>query len=274
MPPKNIRLACSRRPRPKVGVRRRNGPPRSLRQVSEDALELRELSAQPINPRGEVADLPRDRLSADRRRDVTAVWACSCRNPGRRRRRLCASRTTRSMRGSTVRVAAAWGAKTVRNRDEARREHVGLRTTRGANHRGGRASFSVARAGSLAPSLAPVRSRTRQLRGTLTKNESGREDLNLRLHGPEPCALPGCATPRKGTRLVPVSFGAVKRSREILSTPSARRAAVHAGERPEVVALVAFASGAGVVGAHVHRDAGLTRGRGGPLAREVDALAG
>src|SRR5437773_2521569 len=25
---------------------------------------------------------------------------------------------------------------------------------------------------------------------------SGREDLNLRLHGPEPCALPGCATPR------------------------------------------------------------------------------
>jgi hypothetical protein len=26
---------------------------------------------------------------------------------------------------------------------------------------------------------------------------SGREDLNLRLHGPEPCALPGCATPRR-----------------------------------------------------------------------------
>jgi hypothetical protein len=25
---------------------------------------------------------------------------------------------------------------------------------------------------------------------------SGREDLNLRLHGPEPCALPSCATPR------------------------------------------------------------------------------
>src|SRR5438552_5181489 len=28
---------------------------------------------------------------------------------------------------------------------------------------------------------------------------SGREDLNLRLHGPEPCALPGCATPRRPT---------------------------------------------------------------------------
>jgi hypothetical protein len=27
-------------------------------------------------------------------------------------------------------------------------------------------------------------------------NLSGREDLNLRLHGPEPCALPDCATPR------------------------------------------------------------------------------
>src|SRR6185437_14071072 len=27
-------------------------------------------------------------------------------------------------------------------------------------------------------------------------NESGREDLNLRLPGPEPGALPGCATPR------------------------------------------------------------------------------
>ncbi len=26
---------------------------------------------------------------------------------------------------------------------------------------------------------------------------SGREDLNLRLHGPEPCALPDCATPRQ-----------------------------------------------------------------------------
>ncbi len=29
--------------------------------------------------------------------------------------------------------------------------------------------------------------------------QSGREDLNLRLHGPEPCALPDCATPRKIT---------------------------------------------------------------------------
>jgi hypothetical protein len=28
-------------------------------------------------------------------------------------------------------------------------------------------------------------------------NWSGRLDLNQRLHGPEPCALPGCATPRK-----------------------------------------------------------------------------
>ena len=27
-------------------------------------------------------------------------------------------------------------------------------------------------------------------------SQSGREDSNLRLHGPEPCALPGCATPR------------------------------------------------------------------------------
>ena len=31
---------------------------------------------------------------------------------------------------------------------------------------------------------------------TVTYNESGREDLNLRLLGPEPSALPGCATPR------------------------------------------------------------------------------
>src|SRR6266567_151355 len=28
---------------------------------------------------------------------------------------------------------------------------------------------------------------------------SGREDLNLRLHRPERCALPGCATPRPHT---------------------------------------------------------------------------
>src|SRR4029077_13939168 len=32
--------------------------------------------------------------------------------------------------------------------------------------------------------------------GGRRKGWSGREDLNLRLHGPEPCALPGCATPR------------------------------------------------------------------------------
>src|SRR4029453_11737144 len=31
---------------------------------------------------------------------------------------------------------------------------------------------------------------------------SGREDLNLRLHGPEPCALPGCATPRRDGLIV------------------------------------------------------------------------
>src|SRR5207237_1265267 len=30
----------------------------------------------------------------------------------------------------------------------------------------------------------------------LKKTRSGREDLNLRLFGPEPNALPGCATPR------------------------------------------------------------------------------
>src|SRR5690348_13514358 len=35
---------------------------------------------------------------------------------------------------------------------------------------------------------------------------SGREDLNLRLHGPEPCALPGCATPRDAV-LLDVSRG-------------------------------------------------------------------
>src|SRR6185437_12349008 len=32
-------------------------------------------------------------------------------------------------------------------------------------------------------------------------DESGREDLNLRLPGPEPGALPGCATPRTLTAL-------------------------------------------------------------------------
>src|SRR5476649_594145 len=31
---------------------------------------------------------------------------------------------------------------------------------------------------------------------------SGREDSNLRPHGPEPCALPGCSTPR-GTGTIP-----------------------------------------------------------------------
>src|SRR5204863_7906813 len=30
---------------------------------------------------------------------------------------------------------------------------------------------------------------------------SGREDLNLRPHGPEPCALPDCATPRDAVLL-------------------------------------------------------------------------
>src|SRR5437868_11133395 len=34
------------------------------------------------------------------------------------------------------------------------------------------------------------------------KGWSGREDLNLRLHGPEPCALPGCATPRRDRPIV------------------------------------------------------------------------
>jgi hypothetical protein len=35
-----------------------------------------------------------------------------------------------------------------------------------------------------------------QLRDSKSLTWSGRKDLNLRLHGPEPCALPGCATPR------------------------------------------------------------------------------
>jgi hypothetical protein len=34
---------------------------------------------------------------------------------------------------------------------------------------------------------------------------SGREDSNLRPHGPEPCALPDCATPRK-TELLIISY--------------------------------------------------------------------
>jgi integrase len=41
-------------------------------------------------------------------------------------------------------------------------------------------------------------------------NESGREDLNLRLPGPEPGALPGCATPRMGERCVVEPLSAVK----------------------------------------------------------------
>ncbi len=36
-----------------------------------------------------------------------------------------------------------------------------------------------------------------KIRHMISKKLSGREDLNLRHHGPEPCALPGCATPRK-----------------------------------------------------------------------------
>jgi hypothetical protein len=30
---------------------------------------------------------------------------------------------------------------------------------------------------------------------------SGREDLNLRPHAPHACTLPGCATPRRKTKL-------------------------------------------------------------------------
>ncbi len=37
--------------------------------------------------------------------------------------------------------------------------------------------------------------------GSFATSWSGREDLNLRLHGPEPCALPGCATPRDAVLL-------------------------------------------------------------------------
>jgi integrase len=37
------------------------------------------------------------------------------------------------------------------------------------------------------------------------ESESGREDLNLRLHRPERCALPGCATPRGWARNLPTT---------------------------------------------------------------------
>src|SRR5438552_14871848 len=38
---------------------------------------------------------------------------------------------------------------------------------------------------------------------------SGREDLTLRLHGPEPCALPGCATPRCDPAIIHSRFPGV-----------------------------------------------------------------
>lgn len=37
---------------------------------------------------------------------------------------------------------------------------------------------------------------------SLCRDWSGRQDSNLRPHGPKPCALPGCATPR----VPPVSY--------------------------------------------------------------------
>src|SRR5260370_8052396 len=48
----------------------------------------------------------------------------------------------------------------------------------------------------LRPGLSATAHRPATPAGGRSDEWSGREDLNLRLHGPEPCALPGCATPR------------------------------------------------------------------------------
>ncbi len=54
---------------------------------------------------------------------------------------------------------------------------------------------------------------------------SGREDLNLRLPGPEPGALPGCATPRKGRDVYPPPHTLSRNSSNLLAL--LRRAPCH-----------------------------------------------
>jgi integrase len=65
-------------------------------------------------------------------------------------------------------------------------------TVQGDGGEGGGGSASINR--EISRAATTVASKLLQLQ-QLT--ESGREDLNLRLHRPERCALPGCATPRK-----------------------------------------------------------------------------
>ena len=73
---------------------------------------------------------------------------------------------------------------------------------------------------------------------------SGREDSNLRPHGPEPCALPGCATPR-GARTIPWPVAFRDRSgpdvhgrRAACSAPHRRAVAARVGDRRERAVLL------------------------------------
>src|SRR5450755_2296456 len=60
---------------------------------------------------------------------------------------------------------------------------------------------------------------------------SGREDSNLRPHGPEPCALPGCATPR-GTPTIP-SPRLVRKGRGPVDSGLSVRLEEEGPERPQ-----------------------------------------
>src|SRR5712664_4409989 len=61
----------------------------------------------------------------------------------------------------------------------------------------------------LRPGLSATAHRPATPAGGRSDEWSGREDLNLRLHGPEPCALPGCATPRCDRAIIHSRFPGV-----------------------------------------------------------------
>src|SRR2546427_4700835 len=63
---------------------------------------------------------------------------------------------------------------------------------------------------------------------------SGREDLNLRLHGPEPCALPGCATPRRDQLIVQRARGKANTTLLYLNLRCYRVGAALAAQRRQV----------------------------------------
>ena len=88
---------------------------------------------------------------------------------------------------------------------------------------------------------------------------SGREDLNLRLPGPEPGALPGCATPRS-RRLLPRQRGRGPCSSRASLSSARRHAGVIGGRMPHI------GPGRGRRGQAVHKRAG--NARSGRFSRE------